>query len=332
MCGVVLTLCIYFVALRAKHDGHIAGWRAINLFLGALTTFVGLLMLLLLGTPEEVWWLSPREKLMAKARIVSNSTGGGESHPWKWAQVRECLKDRQYWHMILLNLLACIPNGAITTFQFLVFQTFGFDDFGTILHTIPMYAVTFVITIGLGVSTYVWPRSRFPLAIASQIIGAGVWMFVGTAPQDMNRWAKWGVFLFCNIFVMCLFGLWPMMSLNVAGRTKKSFIGATCFIAFCVGNIAGKHTAHTPLTSGSQIFPAQDAPTYRPGLISSSVILLLNAVNIALWWHYCWKENKRRDRERFASGISEEQHLYENRLAGELDFTDIQNQHFRYAA
>lgn len=77
----------------------------IQLFLGGVTVFMGIIFLVLVGTPQEVWWLSKREKLMAHARIVSNSTGGGEQHPWRWSQVRECLRDPAYWHAVVFNLL-----------------------------------------------------------------------------------------------------------------------------------------------------------------------------------------------------------------------------------
>jgi hypothetical protein len=85
------------------------------------------IFLVFVGTPDEVWWLNKKQKLMAHARIVSNSTGGGERHPWRWEQVRECLRDQQYWHAIAYNFLSCIPNGALSTFQTLIMRSFGFS-------------------------------------------------------------------------------------------------------------------------------------------------------------------------------------------------------------
>lgn len=64
-------------------------------FLGSLTIFVGVLCLLLLGTPSEVRWLSPRERAMATARILSNNTGHDRTgiRRWNWTQAKECLID-----------------------------------------------------------------------------------------------------------------------------------------------------------------------------------------------------------------------------------------------
>jgi hypothetical protein len=95
--SIVFGIIIYAIADSAQKHGGMAAWRIINLFLGGLTVFVGIVFLFFIGTPDEVWWLSKREKLMAKARIVQNATGGGEHHPWKWEQAKECLRDPQYW-------------------------------------------------------------------------------------------------------------------------------------------------------------------------------------------------------------------------------------------
>jgi hypothetical protein len=88
---------IYYLALNAQKNGGMAAWRVINVFLGGLTIGMGLIFLFIGGGPDEVWWLSKPEKRMAKARIVSNATGGGEQHPWRWEQVRECFRDPQWW-------------------------------------------------------------------------------------------------------------------------------------------------------------------------------------------------------------------------------------------
>lgn len=115
--SIIFGLGNYYVALNAQRRGGLAAWRVINLFLGGTTVGMGIVFLVFGGTPDEVWWLSRREKRMAKARIVSNGTGGGERHPWRWDHVKECLKDRQYWHAVVYQITGNIPNGGLTTFQ-----------------------------------------------------------------------------------------------------------------------------------------------------------------------------------------------------------------------
>jgi len=74
---------------------------------------MGIIFLIFGGTPDEVWWLSKREKRMAKARIISNGTGHGGQHAWRWDQVKECLRDPQYWFAVVYNLVGNIPNGGL---------------------------------------------------------------------------------------------------------------------------------------------------------------------------------------------------------------------------
>jgi len=64
----------YFLAQHSETSGGPAGWRVINYFLGAMTIFAGGLVFAFIGTPEEVWWLTKEQKVMARARIVSNAS------------------------------------------------------------------------------------------------------------------------------------------------------------------------------------------------------------------------------------------------------------------
>lgn len=72
--GIISSVCIYYIAHASQKGNTIATWRIINLFLGSLTVLVGIIDFIFLGAPEEVWWLSKREKEMARARIVSNAS------------------------------------------------------------------------------------------------------------------------------------------------------------------------------------------------------------------------------------------------------------------
>lgn len=107
--SMVFGVSIYYIGLNAQQNGGMAAWRVICLFLGAITVGLGIIFAIFGGTPDEVWWLTAREKRMVKARIVSNGTGGGEKHPWKWEQVVECLKDPQYWIAVALNFFGDVP-------------------------------------------------------------------------------------------------------------------------------------------------------------------------------------------------------------------------------
>lgn len=233
--ALVFGVGIYYIALDAQRRGGLAAWRVINLFLGGTTVGMGFICLVFIGTPDEVWWLSKREKLMAKARIVSNATGGGETHPWSWGQVRECFRDRQLWHAVAANFMTCVPNGGLTAFGIIINQSFGFNDLDTILFSLPSYAITCVCVILSGICVYYRPHSRFPIAIASQVWTCFILLFVGFTPDSMNKWIRWAFYCFYPIYSICMFLIFPLMTVNVAGRSKKTVFGAMCLISYCVG-------------------------------------------------------------------------------------------------
>ena len=82
--------------------------------------------LFILGTPDEVRWLSAEEKITAKARVIENQLGGETtSKRWSWEQFWEWFRDPQVYFVFFNTFLACIPNGGIITFSSLLYVTSG---------------------------------------------------------------------------------------------------------------------------------------------------------------------------------------------------------------
>ncbi|RSH86472.1 uncharacterized protein EHS24_004728 [Apiotrichum porosum] len=317
---VISNVIIYYLALHVQTHGGIAAWRVINLFLGGLTVFIGILNLLVWGTPENAWWLTKEEKNIARSRIVSNATGGGESHPWKWDQIRECFKDPQYYFFMLFNILITIPNGGVTTFAPLVFVSFGFSPLNTVLYALPQQAIGFFFLLVPGNIVNIFPRARFPFVILITAFCCACLLSVGLMKGTAdNKWTRWALFSFCSTYSCAMYLTWPLMSINVAGRTKKTWISGTALMTFCIGNIIG-----------SQIFRPSDAPRYLKGLTGCAIAMAVCMVVVGAWWSYYEYTNRKRDRDFVTSGLTKEEQDYQRKLAGETDLTDIQNVHFRY--
>ncbi|WWD04633.1 hypothetical protein V865_002704 [Kwoniella europaea PYCC6329] len=316
--GGCFNVIIYAIAKKAAADGGIAGWRAINFFLGSLTVFAGILVFIFIGIPSDVWWLNKEQKKMAHSRIVSNGTGDAGRHAWTWSQVKECFRDPQYYFIILFNLTATIPNGVLTTFTALVYTGFGFTALQSILYQLPSSAIGFCVIIGSAVTVTFFPRMRFPLAITWTLLEMIVFLYVGLA-KTASKWQLWGAFSFASVISCATFLVWAILPLNTAGRTKKSFTGASALIAYCTGNMIG-----------SQTMRASDAPRYLKGLTGNAIVMAINALILLSWWMYLQRENKKRDQAYEASGLSMEEREYQNKVAGETDVTDRQNPHFRY--
>jgi len=225
--------------------------------------------------------------------------------------VRECFVDPQYYLFIIFNILVTIPNGAVTTFGSLIYLGMGLTPLQSVLYGMPTQAIGFFFVIIPAISTQYFPKSRFPWAIFTTAFSCAAFLYTGLAPDSTPMWTKWGIFILTSVFATAMFMLWPLMSINVAGRTKKAWLSATSLMTYCAGNIIG-----------SQIFPPSDAPKYLHGLTACAIVMMVNIVLMLVWWGYYAWENKRRDKAVAVLGISVEEQDYQRKLAGEADMTD----------
>lgn len=106
-----------------------------------------------------------------------------------------------------------------------------------------------------------------------------------------------GVLLFGYYLVSCLAAITPIIYTwhiqNTAGDTKKKCTSAMVFIGMCTGNVIG------PL-----LYSVDDAPLYRPGLISNLVMFILVAILSLLIPIYLTVLNKRHAKRREELGKS----------------------------
>ena len=106
-----------------------------------------------------------------------------------------------------------------------------------------------------------------------------------------------GVLLFGYYLVSCLAAITPLLYTwhvqNTAGDTKKKCTSAMVFIGMCSGNIIG------PL-----LYSVDDAPLYRPGLISNLTMFVLVGVVSLLIPVYLALLNRRHAKRREELGKS----------------------------
>jgi hypothetical protein len=105
------------------------------------------------------------------------------------------------------------------------------------------------------------------------------------------------VLLFGYYLVSCLAAITPLLYTwhvqNTAGDTKKKCTSAMVFIGMCAGNIIG------PL-----LYSVDDAPLYRPGLISNLAMFVLVGVVSLLIPVYLALLNKKHAKRREELGKS----------------------------
>ncbi|KAL4872625.1 major facilitator superfamily domain-containing protein [Aspergillus spectabilis] len=138
--SIVCNLMLYSIARHVTKVGGIDPWRCISRFLGGLT---------LLGA--EVKWLNEDSARVIMNQMAEDTAG----KKWPWVQFRECFKDPQVYFGFFNTMLLCIPNGGITAFSSLMYQTFGFDEWGSMLYGLPtngkwcMFDMTVVFSLAL---------------------------------------------------------------------------------------------------------------------------------------------------------------------------------------
>ncbi|KAI1500298.1 MFS general substrate transporter [Biscogniauxia marginata] len=321
--GVISNLILYGIGTVQFHRGpEFQAWRYMSYFLGGLTILTGLTCLFLLGTPSEVRWLSPEERKIANARILSNNTGHDRTgiKKWKWRQARECLVDPCFWFAGINAFLSSVPNGGITTFGAIINTTFGFSNLQVILLDIPrgVFSVLWFVLIGIVTSKRKNLRMYFMMfSVVPPFVGFILMSMLSNSPE--HKWTKWGGYFMSVTAVIGLFLAWTLIPSNVAGRTKRTLTSSFTFVGYCVGNMVG-----------SQIFTSKDAPRYIPGTIGCAVCYGLQFLLIIIWRILLVRRNRTRDEQMREDGLTEDGRMERARHLGEQDCTDFENPHFRY--
>lgn len=319
--GIIASLVNYGIGDHAEKHGGLEPWRGISLFLGASTLVASLVCFLLLGSPKEVRWMNKEEKRMAAARIVKNKAGRDVTGvKWNWVQVSEAFMDPVLYFSTLNAFLSSVPNGGLTTFGSLMYNSFGFSELQVQLVDIPRSVVSLIIFLIVGIYTRKVKNRRMYIMASATIPPFIGLLGMALLPNSSEyKWVKWGLYLMTVPFVLALFLAWTLIPSNVAGRTKKTIITSATFLGYCVGNMCG-----------SQIFMTKDAPQYIPGTVGAAICLGAEFCLISLWRGYYMWQNRRRDKMAASSGISKEEQERLGREMGERDVTDLKNPYFRY--
>ncbi|KAJ5932838.1 hypothetical protein N7516_007327 [Penicillium verrucosum] len=291
----------------------LANWQILFLFMGCLTTAVGIATIFFLpDNPMSASFLNDEEKVAAIEHVRVNLTGVENKH-FKPYQLGELLfKDKQTWPLFFITLLAMIDNGAVSNFSSIIIATFGFSEKRTTIIQMPSGAVSIIATIGGTYLIGAIGHRSYMIAIITipSILGAG--LLLGLSEQ-YKVGKLFGVYLL-NACPAMLPIIYSWNSANTSGYTKRTMRNALTLMAFCVGNLIGP-----------QLFQASDAPSYNAANITlivtmSAVVLLAFALRQLTVW-----ENAKRDREQAGS----EDTASTADLAF-IDLTDIQNHRFRY--
>ncbi|KAF2202031.1 MFS transporter [Delitschia confertaspora ATCC 74209] len=282
---------LFTYGLGHIYSKHLYKYQVVFLFCGLLTVAYSAFVLILMpDSPVEAKYLTEREKVVAVERLRANQMGV-VTREWRWDHVVETLLDLKTWCWFILIIAISIASGGISTFGNLIVKSFGYTSFETILFNIPFGVIQFLAIVGSGwLATHIKKKGLVIAIMAVPPIVGAILML--TIPRHQK-----GVLLFGYYLVSIMACITPLIyawqAQNTAGDTKRKCTSAVVFIGMCTGNVIG------PL-----LYSTNDAPLYRPGLISNLIMFALVGVLALLIPLYLAFLNRRHAKRRQELGKS----------------------------
>lgn len=216
------------------HSGNLKRWQYIYLLAGALTILFGGWCFAVPSSPVHAWFLTPEERIVAVERLRKGQTGV-RCQKIKLYQIKEALMDVKIYLIFIMMMCAYTVNGAVSGFGPLIVSTFGWDTLQSILLQFPIGGISWLGILAAGfIPLYIRNVRIIILVICCLPVIAGcalIWK---------PRWTHHVAAPVVGYSIIGFFG--PVVSLvialgmsNVAGATKKSFMSASIFVAYCVG-------------------------------------------------------------------------------------------------
>lgn len=218
--------------------GGLKPWQYIYLLAGSLTLIFGLFCFAIPTSPVSAWFLSEDERRAAVERLRRGQTGVRCSTV-KLSQLKEGVLDIKIWLVAIMMASAYTVNGAVSGFGPLIVSTFGWSTLQSILFQFPLGGLCFLVILLTG-----YLGSRFNNIRIFMIIGTCMPVIAGCALIWKSEWSYHAAAPVVGYSITGFFGGTVSLIItvgmsNVAGHTKKSFMAATIFVAYCVGNIVG---------------------------------------------------------------------------------------------
>ncbi|KAL2817550.1 putative allantoate permease [Aspergillus granulosus] len=231
-------------------DGELHPWQYLFIIFGCMTTAWGLILLAFLpDAPNKAPFLTPEERLLAVER-TSETRQKVDGKEFKMYQVWEALRDPQAW-LLCTNMLGCmLVNSGFSAFIGIIITGFGYSGLQALLYQMPGAAVQIGLVIICSLcGSYIRNSRTILLAVLCviSIIGT-VLVYV---LDDSQRGAKLFGASLMGAYASILPISMSVVSTNIVGNTKKTFVSAMLFVAYCVGNIVSP-----------QVFIASEEPRY----------------------------------------------------------------------
>ncbi|KAK4158366.1 major facilitator superfamily domain-containing protein [Chaetomidium leptoderma] len=292
--------------------GGLRSWQYIYLLAGALTVVFGVFCFAMPNSPVTAWFLTEEERFAAVERLRYSQTGV-RCTKIKMGQVKESLLDVKTYLIFVMMASAYTMNGAVSGFGPLIVSTFGWDTLHSIVFQFPLGALCFIVILVTGYLGSKVPNIRLimliltclPVIAGCAIIWKSEWTYRAAAP--VVGYSITG-FFGGTVSLIITVGM-----SNVAGHTKKSFMAATIFAAYCLGNIVGP-----------QLVKSQTRPEHYPELWLGLIICYIICIGASATLYVVMvAANKKK------AAAAPDDEAERAKLAFQ-DLTDMENPYFRY--
>lgn len=290
--------------------GGYAGWRWIFIMEGLITIIVSAASIfIIVPFPEKNTNFTAEEKTVIMTRIARDGIQEDETQQG-WRRVLTACKDIKVWLAILIYFGAEENASGVVAFQPTVLKGLGYTSTGAQIHSIPIYAVAFVIMLTCAY-TSAWLGQRYLFVLVG-----GAFNVVGLAIEIAQPKAVGvrylGMFFLTtgSYVIMPITVVW--LAINVGKGFKRT---AALGLLVPVGNCGA--------ILSSNVFITSQSPRYHTGFaVGMSMNMLSMVAATALYGLLRWENSKK---DRFARDMSPEALDERVKVEGEM------NPEFRYS-
>ncbi|KZT30544.1 MFS general substrate transporter [Neolentinus lepideus HHB14362 ss-1] len=275
---------IAFGVFQIKNSKY-HGWQYLFWIEGASTiVFSAFAYFWLPRTAATARFFNPREKAIAKSRILSDSSTATDSK----LSFRDAFRPFRDWRYLIwafISLCLGVPLASVNNFLPQIVASLGYSTVKTNLFTVaPNIAGTVVLLI-LTFSSDYWRERSIHICVPLAITLVG-FIILGTIDVLAHRNTA-----YFACFLLCMGASAPSVltsswySNNTTNESGRAVVAA---VMVGIANASG--------LISTNVFRAQDAPKYLPALITSACFGAVCILLVASLGTYMRLENRRRDR------------------------------------
>jgi len=243
-----------------NNKGGLPAWKWLFLIEGVCTIgFSIFAMFILPDFPATTKWLTPEERAYAIARLAQENNANQAGNVGYWESFVMAVRDWRTW-LFWFGQTTCTCAGTITYFIPTLMEALGYEGTKSQFMTVPIYCVALVIVLCCCFSSDInQERPKHIMAMASlSVVSLIIVTTVTSSPKTRYAFLAFGAS-----------GIWACspMTLSYLSNTISRPAEKRAVSIGVVNALANLSSVY-----GSYIWPANDAPRYIAGFVTSTML------------------------------------------------------------